>query len=223
MNFFNLNPCIPSRPGVFQFDIFCIILYKSMCICAFGPSSSLSSSFIVLLIHSAFLLFSWLPYFTPKLFSFSCIWLLVCFCVISPNLEVEFSFVVLECSTLYCFTLCLYLFNVPSFASTFWFISSNCIVIFFCLAFFFLSQLVSAFFLCFIIFAYFRSFIYLFPVEFPIQILIFWSYSLREPRFSHKLIFLLHKLVHLIWLCFFLVYMLVLDLFFCFRLYCTPF
>ena len=45
-------------------------------------------------------MFSWLPYFTPELFSFSCIRLLVCFRVIFPNLLVEFSFIVLECSVL---------------------------------------------------------------------------------------------------------------------------
>ena len=39
----------------------------------------------------------------------------------------------------YYFTFRWYLFNLPSFASTFWFISSSCIVNFLCVAFSFLS------------------------------------------------------------------------------------
>ena len=58
VNFLNQNPCIPSWLGVFQFDIFCVILSESMCSSAFGPSSSPSNSFAMLLIHSAFLLCS---------------------------------------------------------------------------------------------------------------------------------------------------------------------
>ena len=57
-NFLNQNPCNPSWPGVFQFDIFSVVLSKSMCISAFGSSSSPSNSFVILLIHSAFLLCS---------------------------------------------------------------------------------------------------------------------------------------------------------------------
>ena len=49
--------------------------------------------------------------------------------------------------------------NLPSFASTFWFISSSCIVFFPCVAYSFLSEHVPAFFLCFIIFARFRGFL----------------------------------------------------------------
>ena len=67
---------------------------------------------------------------------FSCIWLLVCFRVICSHLWVEFFSLfwnVLCC--LNCFTLYRYLFNLPSFASTFWYISSSCIIIFTCVAF----------------------------------------------------------------------------------------
>ena len=104
-------------------------------------------------------MFSWLPYFSPKLLGFSCIRLLVCFRVISPNLLIEFPFVVLECSVFqYCFNLCRYLFNLPSFASIFWFISSCCFVIFSCVAFSFMSLHDLTFFLCLIILAYFRRF-----------------------------------------------------------------
>ena len=60
----------------------------------------------------------------------------------------------------------------------------------------------------------FVAFLSAFPVEFLIQILFFCSCSLRETRFSHKLILTLRRLVHLIRLCFLLVYILILDLFF---------
>ena len=80
-----------------------------------------------------------LPYFRPKLFGFFGIWLLICFCIMPSHLLIEFSFVVLKCPALYCFTLCRYLFNLPSFARTFWFISSSRTVIFsrivFCILF----------------------------------------------------------------------------------------
>ena len=50
-----------------------------MRISTFGPS------FVTLLLHSFFfVMFSCLLYFTPKYFSFSSTWLVVCFCVISP-------------------------------------------------------------------------------------------------------------------------------------------
>ena len=45
-----------------------------------------------------------------------------------------------------------------------------------------------------------------FPVKFPIQVLIFCLCSLRESRFSYKLILLLHRLVHLIPLFFVGIY-----------------
>ena len=115
-------------------------------------------------------MFFWLSYFRPKSFGFICIQLLVCFRVIS-QLLVEFFFVVLECPVfffLYCFTLCRYLFNLPSFASTFWLISSSSIVIFSCVAFSFLFLHIPSSYLCFIILACFRRFFYLrFQSNFP--------------------------------------------------------
>ena len=55
MNFLNQKPCIPSWPGIFLFDIlFSVVLSKSICISALGPSSSPSSSLVILFIHSAF-------------------------------------------------------------------------------------------------------------------------------------------------------------------------
>ena len=53
VNFLNQKPCIPSWPGVFQFDIiFRVVLSKSVCISTFGPSSSPFNSLVILFIHS---------------------------------------------------------------------------------------------------------------------------------------------------------------------------
>ena len=59
---------------------------------------------------------------------------------------------------LYCFTFCRYLFNLPPFASTFWFISSSFIVSFSSVVFSFLFLTIPASFFCFIIFACFCRF-----------------------------------------------------------------
>ena len=77
MNFLNQKPCIPSWPGVFQFEFFRVVLSKSMCISAFGPSSSSSNS-LVLIIHSAFLLGLFVGFFDCALFG----------CVVFPFSEV---------------------------------------------------------------------------------------------------------------------------------------
>ena len=54
-NFLNQKPCIPWWPGVFRFHTFLsVVLSKSVCISAFGPSSSCSSSLVIWFIHSAF-------------------------------------------------------------------------------------------------------------------------------------------------------------------------
>ena len=77
----NQKPRIPSWPGIFQFDIlFSVVLSKSMCVSALGPSLNPSSSLVIFFIHSAFSLwFFWLAYFSPKSFRFFGIWLLVFF------------------------------------------------------------------------------------------------------------------------------------------------
>ena len=55
VNFLKQKPCIPSWPGAFQFDIlFSVVLSKSTCVVILGPSSSPSSSHVILFIHSAF-------------------------------------------------------------------------------------------------------------------------------------------------------------------------
>ena len=100
VNFLNQNPCIPSWPGAFQFDIhFSVVLSKSTCISILGPSSSPSSFLVILFIHSAFSLsFYGCHILVQNRFFY--IWLLVCFRVTPSQLLVEFSFVVLECPVL---------------------------------------------------------------------------------------------------------------------------
>ena len=66
-----------------------------------GTPSSPFNSLVMLFIHSAFSLCFWLPYFSPKSFGFFCICLLVYFRVISSQLLIEFSLVVLECPILF--------------------------------------------------------------------------------------------------------------------------
>ena len=100
-----------------------------MCISAFVPSSSPSYSFIILLIQS---LGSYIPIQNCLVVGmFSCHLRLV------GRYFLSLFWNVLLC--LYRFTLYRYLFDLPSLVSTFWFISSSCIVIFPCVAFSFLS------------------------------------------------------------------------------------
>ena len=131
---------------------------------------------------------SWWTYFTPKLFIFSCIQFLVCFRAISPNLLEEFSFVVLECPLL-SFVLFVYIFLI--------FLLSP-------IPFGLFPQVLSLFFLCCSLFfvptcssvlSFLPVFVALsmFPVEFPIQVPIFCSCYLIEPRFCHKLISFLYS------------------------------
>ena len=104
---------------------------------------------------------------------------------------------------LYRFTLWPYLFILPSFAGTFWFISSNCIVTFSSVVFSYFSRHVPAYFTCFIIFACFRSFLISISsrISNPSFNFFFCLWSLKESRFSHKLILLWY--VHLSQWCFF--------------------
>ena len=91
-----------------------------------------SSSLVILLIHSAFSLYLFGCHILVHNSSVSFIpgcWYV--FVSLPPNFWYNFLSLfwnVLFC--LYCFTLCRYLFNLPSLASTFWFISSSSTVIF---------------------------------------------------------------------------------------------
>ena len=70
VNFLNQKPCISSWPEDFLFDIFCVVLSKSMCIFAFGPSSSPCNSFVILFIHLAFSLWFLVAIFQSKIVRF---------------------------------------------------------------------------------------------------------------------------------------------------------
>ena len=152
-----------------------------------------------------FIMFSWLPYFTQKLFSFSCIWLLVCFHVISPNLLVEFSC----CFGMFCFVcivlpfvdIFLIFLLLPVLSGLF-----PQVVLSFLLLLFLFVPTCSSIFPVISFLPVFVAFLSAFPVEFPILVLIFYSCSLRKPQFSYKLILFLHRLVHLIWLFFVGIY-----------------
>ena len=106
------------------------------------------------------------PYFASKLYCFLVIRLLVRFPVVSLYLLVDFLFDVLGMSYfVYIIWFCpRYLFHLPSFSRTFWFIFSSCTFSFnYCVVFLFAPQHVPAFFPFFIIFLLvFVDFLYAF-------------------------------------------------------------
>ena len=103
----NQNPCIPSWPGAFQFDIlFSVALSKSTRILISGPSSSPSSSLVIFFYpFSVFVMFLWLPYFSPKSFGLLYCWLLVCFRVTPFQLLVGIFFRCFGMSWFFCIVL----------------------------------------------------------------------------------------------------------------------
>ena len=105
-----------------------------MCISAFGPPSSRSISFAMLLIYSTFSLCSLVFYILLQNYSASLA--SGCWYVFVPSPTIVF--VVLECPVLFVlfYPLSISFFNLSSFASIFWFISSSCIFIFPFIAFF---------------------------------------------------------------------------------------
>ena len=139
--FFNQNPCKPPWPGVFQRCTEWIDVHFSL---------RSFNSFTMLLIRS--LDCHILPQNCFASLASGCWYVFV----LSPPTWWS-NFLSLFWNVLfrsYCLTLSRFLFNLPSFTSTFWFISSSCIIIFTFVAFSFLSQHVPAFF----IFAYRRIF-----------------------------------------------------------------
>ena len=165
-----------------RFIFYCAVLSKSIWLSSFGPSSSPANSFVMLRIHSAFLLWSLSSHILLIFFFF--FWfplglVIGAFSCYLPNLLIEFSFVVLYVLfRLYCFILSRCLFILLSFASTCCLISSSSIFIF-CIALSFLSLYFPAFFLCFIILACFRRFFLHFHSKFPSTFFLFFSWFLR--------------------------------------------
>ena len=171
---------MPLWTGVFQFGIFLVLFWVNWWV--FLPSVLLRV--LLTLFYVAYLFgFFWLSYFAPKFFCFPCIRLLVCLRAISAYLLVEFfSLFWNVLFSLYYFILSLYLVNLHFFASSFWFISSGCVVIFTCVAFF-LFVPCSCVFPLFYYFLLVINFLFAFPVKFPIQVLSFYSCFFGEPRF----------------------------------------
>ena len=143
LNFQNQNSCRPSWSGVFQFGIFLsVTLNESMCVSASGLSSSPCYSFFMLFIHLVFLFFLF-QYLTLEIYeySFLCFHFIWAFfiCTFFTNLLVGFSFIILEGPVLLVLLDCVVVsfFILPSFANTFSFISSSCIVSLICCCLFF--------------------------------------------------------------------------------------
>ena len=140
--------------------LFRVVRSESMYIFAIGPFLSLSNSSPLLLIHSAFLLCSLgyhilLPFFFASLAS-SCWYVFAPY----PLLVGRFIF---RWFGMFCFVWILlswldFFFNFPSFSSTFWLIFSSCIVIFTCVAFFYLSKNCTSVFPLFFFFLFFFHF-----------------------------------------------------------------
>ena len=104
-------------------------------------------------------MFSTFPYFAPELFCFLIIQLYI-FVLSPPTCWYNFFSLFWDIPfCLYCFILSRCLFSLPSFARTFWFISSSCIVYFNCVAFLFSPQHIPPFFLSLIIFVRGRKFL----------------------------------------------------------------
>ena len=202
VKFLNQNPCMPSGLGVFQFGIFFnVVLSVLMSIFAFGPSSSLSNSFPCCLSIRPFCYVLLVAIFCSKIVLLSSHLVVGMFSCYLPLLADRISSLfwnVLFC--LHCFTLYRYLFNLPSFASIFWFISLSFIVIFLMLLFPFCLKRFLRFFVCFIIFACCQRFLICLSSRishpgFEFMFVLF----LGEPRFFfHRLISLRHRLVCLI-------------------------
>ena len=217
VNFLNQNPCMLSWLGGFQLDIFYCCSEWIYLYFRFRSVWECLPLFCYVAYQFSFLVvFSWLPYFTPKLFSFLCTLFLVCLRAISPYLFVEFSFVVLECpvfSVFFFYLFSIYFWSPPLHELTGLFPRSALLFVLI-LLFFFLSQHVPPFFFCFIILC-FRRFLICVSVDFPIRLLIFCSCSLKETQFPHKLISLLYRLIHLIrwyfswYICSYFIYIFV--------------
>ena len=150
VNILNQKPSIPSWSGVFKFDIFSVILSKSMCIFAFEPSLSPSNTFLILFIHLVFSLCSLVANIIRSLlhlivcmFSYHLLpvvgrnffrcFVMSCFiCIVLPFVDISLIFllssgfsdsfpqVVLLFFLVLPFPFCLYMFKSFSFVLSFW-------------------------------------------------------------------------------------------------------
>ena len=156
------NHVFHHGPAFSSLIFFSVVLSKSTCVSAFGPSSSPSSSLVILFIHSAFSLCFFffgchISVQNCSIYFASGCWYL--FVPSPPNCWLHFLSLfwnVLFC--LYCFTLCRYLFNHPFFRQYFlvYFLKLYCY--FYSVAFSFLFPHIPASFICFLILACFCRF-----------------------------------------------------------------
>ena len=159
VNFLYQKLCIPSWSSVFQFDIFSVVLSKSMGISAFGSSSSPSSSPVILVYPFCLFVVFLVVIFLSKIVRFllhlvvgifSCHLLLVvdriffhcfgmsCFvCIVLPFVDISFIFLL-----------------SPVISDLF----PQVVLLFFSFAFSFLFLHIPVSFLCFITLACFRRF-----------------------------------------------------------------
>ena len=128
-----------------------------LCLQAFPQSLQLFFHVVYLSIVSVIIYM--FPYFALKLFCFLRIRLLVCLRTFFPYLLGGFSFVVLKCPVLY------ELFHsISFFASTFWFISSSCILCSNHVALLFSSRYILTFFPILAFLLVLKAFSFVFPV-----------------------------------------------------------
>ena len=169
-----------------------------MYISAFSTSSP-SNYCCVVYSFGIFVMFSWLSYFTPKLFSFS----VGIFSCHPPKLVSRIFF--------HCFRMSYFVAIVLPFVDIFliFLLSSvlsglfpQVLLLFFVLLYPFCPNLFQCFSFVLLFLPVFIAFLSAFLVKFPVQVLIFLSCSLRAPRFSQKLFLLLQRLVHFIRLSF---------------------
>ena len=218
VNFLNQKPCIPSWPGVFQFDIlFSVVLSKSMCISVLGPSSSSSSSLLMLFIHSAFSLCFLVAIFLSKIVRFllhPVVGMFSCYSlpVVDRIFFRCFGKSCFVCSVLPFVDIALIFLLSPALSGLF----PQVVLLFFPVFPVPFPPLISAplFFLSF--WLVFVVFLFAFPVEFPIPVLTVSSCFLRGSQFSHKLILHLYRLVHFTRLYYSSVCKVVCDLFYSF-------
>ena len=198
---------LSKKPWRFPVWYFFSVVLSKICISAFGSSSSPFSSLVILLIIHPFLFVFWLPYFSRKLFGFCSIQLFVCFSVISFQLLIDFSFIVLEWPLLSVLfdPLCISLIFLlsPVLSGLFPQVPE---LFFSSVAFSFPFLHIPTSFLCFIILACFHRFCICVSSWNSNPGFDFSSAFFRRFQFSRNLLSLLQRLVHLIWLYYSLIY-----------------
>ena len=147
----------------------------------------------MLLILSALCYVLSFPIFCSKIVLFPCHAVVMCWCILSRLANGIVSFLLKVLFFRHSFILPRYLFSLPSFASTFWFISLSCL--FYLLGYFFLFVLTCSSVIPLSLSSW-RFLIYVFSLlldsGFEFLFVFCW-----EQRFYHSLILLLCRLVHL--------------------------